>query len=536
MHRRSFLRQLGTVSAAGLAAAAIPNSQATAQAAAVGDEGQKETPRPWLFWDLWRLDRITNLRLRQGQAEWQPEGTYADPLMFGHNSWPTVYRDSSTGRWRMLYSISWKPYQLMLAESDDGIHWQPAPQPNAKPVGEKLAPHHLFTLPEGSAGGVYLDPLAADGFPFKAYAHQAGEPILDRALADPKHRWHKIAKTEGAKRYLHDELTLVSRDGVQWEAKYDYDWGLPDWHPEPPIFGYFDSIRQRHVMTVRPGWGDRRVCVQSTNDFTQWSGPELLFEPDALDQTLIQHYGMPVFPYGGGYVGLLWIFHCSDAGPVRGFNQFVGPIDIQFAYSFDGNRFFRGLREPLIALNPPGEHGCAGIQSSSLVETDDEIRIYSGAGKVPHGMSGRTRNGRERELFSITLHTLRKDGFMYLEPEGSTGEFLSKPLALFEPEITVNAQAKFGEVQFQITDMESRPVEGFTFADNIPLREEDALVHSLTWRDGDLRDILHKVIRLEVRLRNAQVFAFRGNFHFLDAQDRWMLDDGKPIVHGPHEI
>ncbi|MCA9069603.1 MAG: hypothetical protein KDA84_11800, partial [Planctomycetaceae bacterium] len=240
-------------------------------------------------------------------------------------------------------------------------------------------------------------------------------------------------------------------------------------------------------------------------------------------------YGMPVFPHASGFVGLLWVFHCSDSGPLRSFNQFQGPIDVQLAYSYDGRHFFRGMREPFIPVNAPGEPGCSVIQSSSLVETDDEIRIYSGTGKIPHGMSRMTKDGRTRELFSITLHTLRKDGFMFLESEGDWGEFLSKPLTLFDEKLTINAQAKYGEIRFQLTDMESRPVEGFTFEDSITLKEADSLSHHVAWRKGNLRNVLNKVVRLEVQLRNAQLYAFHGNYHFLDAQDRWMLDDGKPI-------
>ena len=43
-----------------------------------------------------------------------------------------------------------------------------------------------------------------------------------------------------------------------------------------------------------------------------------------------------------------------------------------------------------------------------------------------------TPRDRERELFAITLHTLRKDGFTYLRSQGDWGEFLSKP---FDPDV-----------------------------------------------------------------------------------------------------
>jgi hypothetical protein len=153
------------------------------------------------------------------------------------------------------------------------------------------------------------------------------------------------------------------------------NWGLPDWHPEPPIFGFYNRQLDRHTMTVRPGWGDRRLCLQGTRDFRKWSGPELLLQPDPLDEDLCELYGMSVFPYAGGYVGLLWVFHCEQSEHTKYFNRSVGPLDVQLAYSYDGVRFFRGIRAPFIPLNPPGEHGCGGIESSSMVELDQVIRI-----------------------------------------------------------------------------------------------------------------------------------------------------------------
>ena len=41
--------------------------------------------------------------------------------------------------------------------------------------------------------------------------------------------------------------------------------------------------------------------------------------------------------------------------------------------------------------------------------------------------------------------------------------------------------------------------------------------------------LIDKVIRLEVKLRAARLYAFRGDFHFIDAQDMWMLRDDKQI-------
>lgn len=487
-------------------------------------------PKTLMFWDLWHLDRMENVELVQGEPAFVPEASYVDPDKLNGCDMPTVYFDKLSGKWRMLYSIRWNPYTLMLAESDDGVHWQPSPQPNIEPPGEKKAPNHLFTLESGSAGGVYLDPIAADGFPFKAFAHQSGEPTLRRALEDHQHRWHQIARTEGRKRYFHEEMMLVSRDGLNWEIKLENNWGLPDWHPEPPMFGFYNRLLGRHSMTVRPGWGDRRVCIQTTQDFRQWSGPELLLQPDSMDAELVQFYGMPVFPYGPGYVGLLWVFHCSNSERVSSFNQFRGTIDCQFTYSYDGIRFSRGMRKPFIPLNQGDEHGCSMICPSSLVETDDEIRIYSNATKFPHGMERTIGELSPQDSNAIILHTLRKDGFMYLKSRGDLAEFQTKPLVLRDGEVTVNAQAPFGEVLFQITDMKSQPIEGFTFDNCLPMKRDDSIAWPLLWwGKKKLDELVNKVIRLEVRFRNANIYSFQADYHFLDAQDWSMIDDGKSI-------
>ena len=283
-------------------------------------------------------------------------------------------------------------------------------------------------------------------------------------------------------------------------------------------------------MTVRPGWGDRRQCLQTATDFKNWSGPQLLLQPDFLDEELIELYGMPVFPYGDGYVGLLWIFHCESAEPTRGFNRFNGPVDCQLAFSHDGIRFARGLREPFMELGDPDDAIGGAIEPSCLVETDDEIRIYSSASKVQHGRSSDAQRRGVANVASITLHTLRKDGLTWLETVGDLGRFISKPLVLLSAELNINASAPHGEVRFQLTDMESRPIDGFTFDDSLPLQADDSTRFDVRWKATPLNQIINKIVRLEVRMRDARLYAIRGHFHFIDAQDRSLIQDGQPIA------
>jgi len=532
MDRRRFLQSMGAASAATLGTQSQADEVRAAQDAqpllAARRPAKPSEPKAWLFWDLWHLDRAENLALRQGRARWRPEATYVDDVD-GLAAWPSVYRHEPSKRWRMLYTSRWKPYTLYVLESDDGIRFRPLPCKDVVPEGPKHAANHIFTLRDGSCGGVYLDPVAADGFPLKIFGHQQGKAVYDRALDDPKHRWHQAAKAGWAKAYMAEELTLVSRDGLHWETRFDMGWGLPDWHPEPPIFGFYNRGLKRHMMTVRPGWGDRRVCLQSTADFRTWSGPELLFQPDPLDEPLLEHYGMPVFPYEDAYVGLLWIFHNANSEPTGSFNRFVGPLDCQLAYSYDGVRFMRGRREPLIGLTEPGEHGCGGIEPSSMVVAENEIRIYSSGSKSQHGQGFRDRRAGAKDFEAILLHTLRKDGFTYLESLGSWARFVSKPLLLLGNELTINVAAPWGEVRYQLCDLQSEPIAGFTYDDCEAAVREDALDRPLRWRDKDLAEFVGRVVRLDVTFRAARLYALRGAFHFIDAQDWQMLRDGLAI-------
>jgi len=516
MNRRDFLQ-------------AVPTAAATSAAASVAiakvDPGAVAGSKTWLFWDLWKLDNLQGVTLRQGVARWRKEFTYQDPAVSSFSTWPLVYRDESAGKWRMLYTARWQPYTLLVAASEDGLHWKPEPHPEiAPPGGSKVAPHHLFTLESGSGGGPYLDPRAADGNRFRVFAIQHGEPAVRRAQADPKHLFHAAARAGlKNKRIAVDHLTLVSRDGLHWKADYEAGWGQPGWHPEPPVYAFYNHRLKMHAMTSRTGHGERRVVIQTSRDARNWSGPELLLQPDPSDAPLVQFYGMPVVPYENHFVGLLWHFHIGDSTALNRYNHYIGPLDCHLAYSYDSVRFARGLRQPFIALNDPGEPGSGVIQTSCMVDAGEELRFYSSACTRMHGLSEKGAGA-----VHILLHTVRRDGFFYLESTGNWGSIISKPLALWDPTITVNAAAPTGEIQFQVTDLESNPIPGLTYDDCVALREGDQIRFPLRWK-GSLEGVLRKPVRLAARFRHARLYAIRGNFHFLDAQDWLMLDEQLPI-------
>jgi len=534
MKRREFIKAVGAPALASAWLSAPTPAKATEEAEPAEDAAQAAgvPEKPWLFWDWWHVEYQDNVELCQGTAEWQPEATYEDANFDYLGFWPCVWRDEAAGNWRMLYFASGIPLTLMGAESEDGIHWKPLDRPDIEVHGTKYSPNHLFTLPSANAGPMYIDPIAADGKPFKFCAVQRGGAAADRAKHDPNSYFHEIVSGEGVKSYLADNVIVTSADGLHWQVEPDARWGVPPWHPDPPINCYYNSQRSEHVMITRPGWGDRRIAVQTSPDALNWSNLELLMEPDPLDPPQTQFYGMKVVPYAGSFVGLLWVAHFSSSQRLQRFNQLWGPIDCQMTYSHDGVNFHRGLREPLVPLNEPGQPGSGVIYPTTVLEHGDQLRIYSGSSCDLHHQYAKTQfepKGRQPPT-AILLHTLRKDGFMYLASQGNWASLTTKPLAMFAPELHVNMLAPHGEVVFQVTDLVSKPLTGFTFDDCVPMREIDSVNAPIRFRNkADLGELHGKPIRLEMRFRHARIHAVRGQFHWLDALDVALLKDGRPI-------
>ncbi|MBL9130659.1 MAG: hypothetical protein JNG86_05635 [Verrucomicrobiaceae bacterium] len=81
---------------------------------------------------------------------------------------------------------------------------------------------------------------------------------------------------------------------------------------------------------------------------------------------------------------------------------------------------------------------------------------------------------------------------------------------------------------FQNTDVKSVPQPGLTFEDCVPMRNANSLHQALTWKNATLEPLVGNVVRLEIEFRQANLFALYGDWHFINAQDLWLIEDGKP--------
>ena len=175
-------------------------------------------------------------------------------------------------------------------------------------------------------------------------------------------------------------------------------------------------------MGITRSWGElgRQVVRIESDDFATWTKEKVVLE--GLDKTL-QTYAMPVFFYGGIYLGLVAIHE-----------QYSDRVWTELTWSPDTkvwNRVCPGT--PLIPCSDKMldyDYGCV-YPCAYPVFLKDEIRLYYGGSDYLH-FGWRTG--------SLCLATLRPDGFAGYEQETS-----DKPAVITTSTIPYNGQA------FQIT-------------------------------------------------------------------------------------
>jgi hypothetical protein len=177
----------------------------------------------------------------------------------------------------------------------------------------------------------------------------------------------------------------------------------------------------------------------------------------------------------------------------------------------------------------PPEYGCNGIETAFMLDAGDELRFFSCGSKVSHGRAFNALEGGVKDIYAILVHSLRRDGFTYLRSRGDWARFTTKPFALLGDDISINVSAPYGEVVCQITDGRNEPIEGYSFEDCEPLVYGDSLAWRPRWRGNSAKELVDTLVRLEVRFRQARLYAIRGPIHFVDGMDIHMLEDGQPI-------
>ena len=451
-----------------------------------------------LFFDDWCLESAHNVVRQLGQPKPVSEGSWSDPYDLG-NAYPSVFYDENRSKWRVFYGGQPNPENhtcnaLFGAISDDGIHWEIDRVREGHTSWSGSFPHCLMEgTRNAESGHVYYDSRDSR-YPYKFLC-------LDWD-------WRSGAATMR-------NPVVVSDDGYCWHDLPGVRWG--NWSSDTCHTVFFNKLTSRYQVMcrakdIKPPYSQRLVATIETADWLDFSEPEIIVRPDSCDPALAQPYGMPMFPYGDYFIGFLWLL---VGNPNETTTKGAGPVSNHLVYSINGRNINRTFRDQFVEPAGPGDFGGYGFYPCSLVQLADELRIYSVASRSDHSGKGQISAGNNRT--AMTLHTLRPDGFMFLESRSGAASVLTKGFELAEGKLTLNVEAPIGEVRAQVyvqTDSvpgEPPPVqkvaEGFSAGDCGPFTG-DSLSWSPTWKSGrTLDDLIGRTVRVEIIFERARLYS-----------------------------
>jgi len=437
---------------------------ATTIAAAQSPENPAQKRQKYPLLDSRIVDTVSAAQLKVGTVAKHP----ANPFFGKDKPWevsldnlyPNVVYDDQAKLYKCWYMNS-RPLDgynsgFCYAESKDGLEWR---KPELGLVDYKGSKKNNIVLTNGG-GGVSLDRHETDpGKRFKMFYITAthGGPMKMRFSPDGIH-WSK---------------ENVSSQKPRGDTHNNAFWA--------PTLNKYVGITRGWVDP----WKERLVQRMESTDFINWTAPVTVFRGGETRQT----YSMPVFYYGGVYLGLPSILMCDNAYRVQ----------TELAWSPDTVNWHR-IQEgtPLIPCSQKkGDYDWGIIYAAAVpIIRDNEIRLYYGGGPVTH---------EGRYSANLCLATLRPDGFAGYQPKekGTLGVVTTKPVACSGARLRISADAQGGAVRISVLDDQGRPLGQ---AKPVTADVTDSVI---CWQDEfELAGYLGKKIRLRFELENATIYSF----------------------------
>ena len=416
------------------------------------------------------------------------------------NVYPNVIYDEEDGIYKCWYSVFMRDnhaplaqrpqmaYQsgeredgLLYAISKDGIVWE-------KPV----------------LGIIEFDGSTANNIVMSKTTHgiHAGGVFKDSHDPDPVRRYKFLHRNASARRMA----VAFSPDGIHWSQPIlwpEHD-AVGDCHNNAlwsPELGQYLGITRG--WSEKPYHGVRTVMRSESHDFVHWSQPvEIMRGENAHDQI----YSMPIFRYGGLYLGLPAVFHKGNPQAPD-----WDTVDTELAWSPDSLVWHRicpgqALLPRGAGAYPNGDYDCGCVYAAAPVIRDDEVLIYYG------GSNGLHNGWREG---SFGLATLVKDRFAGFVPQAahrpamlSTAVLRAQAAAL-----TINAQIHpGGSIRAGLADVDGTTLSGFEMDNCVAVRASGLSVR-LRWEQKHLHELAGRDIRILFEIKRAKLYAFSGFVH-----------------------
>ncbi len=313
-----------------------------------------------------------------------------------------------------------------------------------------------------------------------------------------------------------------SPDGLSWTG-CEKNPVLPTW---PEGYGkfvrhgvgdivdvFYDPLARRYAAAVkvhalaedgyapgpRAGKAFRRLVGMSTSeDFVHWSKPWRILAPDRQDEGLLEFYGMGgTHVRGSLYIGLARVLRddlpCDPGGPKDGIGYSV------LVTSRDGITWRRDRRPFLNRNLQPGSWDHAMSWIGGTMAVGEEVYFYYGGYARGHKIAP----AAERQ---IGLARMKRDRYVAYCPAGEQGTLRTPTFTLRGDRLTINADARNGEVRVRLVDENGAPFAELGDSESKPI-VGDATAADVEW-PKPLAVLRGKRARLEFRVRRAALFGF----------------------------
>ncbi len=427
----------------------------------------------------------------------------ANPIFKPERPWegnsvahPTVIYDREAGLLKMWYECIGPPvtvlgvdaqnktvdnwdvrdqhWYLCYATSRDGLTWE---RPALNRIHSEYYPDNNITHVDagfiGGSGTVMLDPH--DPNPDRRYKLL----IYDN---DGK-------GSDGARSY-------VSSNGIDWNPLGPF----PVLPSQDALACWHDERRQRFVALLKTRLDNLRARMISTSDdFEQWSAPEVMFDAAHTDRPGEQFYDQCAFHHCGHDWSLLGKFDLSTQ-----------TTSIELATASLGVAWRRLPTRPLVLrAGDPGAWDCGGLYAptSGPFEFNGRMYVYFTGTRTRHDRSGFASLEKGRLQQGIGLATFTPGRMVGQQFEGE-GWFESMPFRCPGGQLIVDADLEHPlHVEVRNTGY-GGSVKGYGPADSIPVTG-DSQEHAPRWKDQSTLDRLAgRYIQLRLHGKNSIVYGF----------------------------
>jgi hypothetical protein len=379
------------------------------------------------------------------------------------------------------------------AESDDGVRW-------TKP---DLGLHEVHGTRTNNVVLAGVAPITHNFSPF----------LDTRRDVAADQRWKAMGGTMTS-----GLVAFSSADGVRWRRLADEAVIPKSMVPFQYMFdsqnvSWWSPSERSYVCYFRVFKdGIRRIARTTSDDFLQWTAPELMEYRNVDGPAPIEHlYTNQTHPYFRAphlYVAIAARFmpgrQVLSDDQARAINvdpsYFKDTSDAVFMTTRGGAVYDRTFLDGFIR---------PGIGAQNWVSRTN----YPALNVVQTGpaeMSVYVNQDYAQPTAHLHRYSLRLDGFASIRASYSGGEFVTKPFTFTGKRLLLNfATSAAGGIRVEIQDPAGQPIPGYSLADCQELIGNE-IERAVVWKSGDdLRKLPGQPIRLRFVMKDTDLFALR---------------------------